>query len=237
VDPCLFCWRRGGRLADAEADLADNPEGRAAALEAHWAQVWQIQAIDAARLAAGRVPLADYLASRYVRLGAEARWLRARARDGAGRGPVPGKRVARTWSEFFPADELSPPAVDVEALARGKPEALRTDPRDLERERRAVAREEYRDRWAEFVAGRGMLDLLLDTSRRWLDAELAVLENPAERAAAWERYWTRSQSTELINEARFVAGRVPIADMMQTRYVRLDAEIGWAEARAAQEKK
>lgn len=85
--------------------------------------------------------------------------------------------------------------------------------------------------------GRGIQDVLLDTSRRRLDAELAVLDNPAERAAPWERYWTRSQSTELINEARFQAGRVPIADMMQSRYVRLDAEIGWADARAAQEEK
>src|SRR5262249_8535108 len=163
----------GGRLADAEADLADNPEGRAAALEAHWAQAWQIEGIGAARLAAGRVPLADYLESRYVRLGAEVRWLRARA--GAGREPVPGSRVVQPWSELLPADESGLLAADAGAFARAKREALQTDPRDLDRERRAVAREEYRDRWAEFVAGRGTLDVLLGASRRWLDADLAVL--------------------------------------------------------------
>jgi hypothetical protein len=227
----------GGRLADAEADLADNPEGRAAALETHWAQAWQIEVIDTARLAAGRVPLADYLESRYVRLGAEARWLRARARAGARREPVPGKRVGRPWGELVPVDEFSPPVADVGAFARAKREALQTDPRDLDGERRAVAREEYRDRWAEFMAGRGTLDLLLDASRRWLDAELAVLAKPAERAAAWERYWARSQSIERINEGRYQAGRLSVADRMQSCYVRLDAEIGWAEARAAQEKK
>src|SRR5262249_54999326 len=161
-----------------------------------------------------------YLESRYARLGAEVRWLRARA--GAGREPVPRRRVVRPWSELLPDDEFGLLVADAGAFARAKREALPTDPRGLERARRAVAREEYRDSWAEFVAGRGILNVLLDASRRWLDAELAVLENPAERAAAWERYWTRSQSIELINEARYQAGRLPIADRMQSRYVRLD---------------
>lgn len=220
-------------LADAEAAVADRPEDWVAAFEAGWARTWLIDQIGESRFAAGRVSVADHLAARGARLAAQARWLRARGRAGEVRERNPGGR------EILQADELGVAGLDTRAFTRAKREALRTDPRDLERERRTVAREEFRAQNAEFLAGRGTLDLLLAASRHWLDADLAMLDRPAERAAAHERYWTRIRLIEEVTDARFEAGRVAVADWAETRGVRLEAEIRWAEARerAAQEKK
>jgi hypothetical protein len=227
LDSCLDSEERL-----AEAARAGRPEDGAAAFETSWARAWETERIEEARFHAGRVPLADYLEARQSRLGAEVRWLRSGPWPGAGRERALGRGL-------FPEDELGPTRSDVAAFSRAKREALQAAPRQLERERRAVLREAYGERWKEFVSGRGTLYLLLAASRQWLEAELAVLDRPAEQAAACERHWTRSKRAEMVNDARFQSGRVPIADLMETRYARLDAEIRWAEARerAAREKK
>jgi hypothetical protein len=127
----------------------------------------------------------------------------------------------------------------VRDLAEAKRVALQADPHDLERERRVVVRQVYLARWEEVLASRGDWDLLLEASRQRLDAELAVVATPAERAAACERYWTLSKVIEMSNEEGFQDGRVSVVDLLATRYTRLHAEIRWVEVRerAVREKK
>jgi hypothetical protein len=215
------------RLAEAEAAVSDDPADRVAVLESCWAQAWEIEQIDEARHAAARIPVADYLDSRYARLDAEARWLQARraagakARAAGGRSDVPR----------LPEDDDRKAGPGLRDFARARHAAEQADPRDLARQMLAVAREAYRSRWHEFLAGRDSLDAVAAEARRVLDAELAVGEKPADRAAAWERYWTWAKVVETVNEARYQAGRVPVRDLMEARTLRLDAEVHWAEAR------
>jgi hypothetical protein len=208
-----------------EADLAvdPNPPERAAALESSWAQAWEIEKINEARYDAGRVPVADLLATRYVRLDAEVRWLQAR--------PPGGKTVAGPF-RLVPEDDLGDALPRPRDFAEAKRAAERADVRDLLREKRSAARQAFRCRWEEFAAGRGTLDLVEEQARRVLDAELALDDRPAARAAAWQRYWAWTWLVETVDEARFEAGRVPVRDLMASRYLRLDAAIHWAEARA-----
>jgi hypothetical protein len=225
------------RLLEAKLALRDKPEDQLTAYESKWALAKQLEVVNDARFAASRVPHADYLRTKYDRLDAELRWGEARARLGqSGRSEL-GARAPWLWiylpEQGSDADDSSG---GLRQLARVKREALRADPRELARERLAAARGAYRERWEEFLAGRGTLDILLDESQRVLTSELAMGAKPAERAAAWERQWTRLRRIEAINEERFKAGRVAVADMMESRCLRLDAEIHWAEARAVQQK-
>jgi hypothetical protein len=223
------------RFLEAELAVRDKTEDQLTAYETYWAQTEHLDLMNVARFAAARIPPADYLEGKYARLDAEVRWAEARARLGKSARSELGVRVP--WMLAY----LPPEAFDTDQhlreLARAKREALRADPRDLARERLAAARGAYQPRWEEFLAGRGTLDILLRDSERWLASELALSPNPSQRAAAWERQWTRLRLVEAINEGRYQKGRLPIADRMKSRCLRLDAEIHWAETRAAQEKK
>jgi hypothetical protein len=225
------------RLLEAELAVHDKPEDQLSAYEAYWACTKDAELINDGRFAADRCPLADYLWTKYNRLDAELRWAEARARVGkpVRSGPAVG---VPCWPSYLHEERLDADvSPDLRQIARAKWDALRADPQDLARQRLAAARGAFWQRWEEFLAGRGTLYILFDESRRWLDSELAVATKPAERAAAWERQWTRLWPIEHVNEARFAAGRVPIADMMKSRCLRLDAEIHWAEARAALDRK
>jgi hypothetical protein len=50
--------------------------------------------------------------------------------------------------------------------------------------------------------------------------------------AAWDAHRQRMQDLYDMNMARFEAGRIPIQDLAQSDYYRLDAEIGLERAKA-----
>jgi hypothetical protein len=68
------------RMLQAELDLANTPTAVAAAYDRHWATMKEIEDINKARYDAGRIPVQDYLESKYYRLDAEFHLLEAQAK-------------------------------------------------------------------------------------------------------------------------------------------------------------
>jgi hypothetical protein len=219
-----------GRLLDAERALATTPAERAAADERHWKWALRAEQVNAARYAAGRIPPGDYALSRYVRLGAEIEWIRARRGLDAGRHPGV-RRGVRTGNVGPVLGDENPHAERL--LARAEFEALRADPRDLARQQLQAVEEGYREFFAEFLAGRGALDSVLQWSERLADTAAALADGPAERAAAYRRHWAQTWEMERVNAARFAAARLSEMDYLHSRSVRIGAEIRWLRARTA----
>ena len=96
-----------------------------------------------------------------------------------------------------------------------------------------AAKRELDARWKEFCAGRGTLDILVGASRRLLEAERDLSSKKDDQVAAWDTHRQRMQDLCDINLARFEAGQIPIQDLAQADYYRLDAEIGLERAKAA----
>jgi hypothetical protein len=89
--------------------------------------------------------------------------------------------------------------------------------------------------WArnqEFLVGRGTLDILVGASRRLLVAEQELGLNRADQIAALEKHFTLMKEVQEINEERFRDGRIPIQDVKEAEYYRLDAEIQLERAKA-----
>jgi hypothetical protein len=224
------------RVLEAELAVREKPYEQLTAYEACWARTKQLDLVNEGVLASGRGAVSDYLELKYARLDVEIRWAEARARLGKSARWEAGIRASRL-PVVFPQEDADADESPERRMARAKWEALRADAHDLARERLAAARGAYRERWQEFLAARGTQDILFNDSERWLTSELALYTAPAERAAAWERQWTRLRLVEAIDEGRVNAGRLTIDDWMKSRCLRLDAEIHWAEARAALDRK
>lgn len=127
--------------------------------------------------------------------------------------------------------------LDAQFIAKAKFEAYRSDPRQLQKAKVNTARFALESRYKEFAAGRGTLDFLIRIALLLLESELAVCDNETDRIVALERHWTMMHQIEIINQARFEAGRIPVQDFAETKYFRLEAEIWLHQARAKQEKK
>jgi outer membrane protein TolC len=95
----------------------------------------------------------------------------------------------------------------------------------LLKDRESAAQTEFRAQNEQFIAGRGTLDILLATSGRLLRAELELATTRQKRVAAREAEVERIGKILEINTARYNAGRASIADLAQTRYFHLDAQI------------
>src|SRR5207237_10486747 len=119
-----------------------------------------------------------------------------------------------------------------QALARFKHALRQSDPRQLARAKLDVARAEAEPRFQEFLAGRGTLDILLGAAQRWLDSELALCERDADRVAALARHWQLVWTIETVNRARYEAVRIPLQDLAQTQYARLEAELNLVQTAA-----
>jgi RNA polymerase sigma factor (sigma-70 family) len=87
-------------------------------------------------------------------------------------------------------------------------------------------------RYQEFVAGRGTLDILLRYSEKRLEAELEQTDKKEEQLAALKKHLELMQEIEKINQARFDAGRVSIADLAASQLARIEAELRLARAKA-----
>jgi outer membrane protein TolC len=121
------------------------------------------------------------------------------------------------------------------ALAPEKPQtAAKAEDRlpSLLKERVEVAKQWVADRTAEYEAGRGTLFILLDTSRQLLQAELEASDKKADQLAALDAYLKRAKHLEELNKQRYDEGRLSRADMSQSTYYRLEAEILLERAKA-----
>jgi hypothetical protein len=98
----------------------------------------------------------------------------------------------------------------------------------LLKERYDVARTEMDMRRKEFYAGRGTLDITLGASLRLLEAERELDARRDNQATALENHWKRMRQVEEVNKERFQAGRIPIQDLSESTFYRLQAEI-WLE--------
>jgi outer membrane protein TolC len=65
-----------------------------------------------------------------------------------------------------------------------------------------------------------------------LEAERALSDERAEQVKAIESHWKRLREIEKVNEERFDAGRIPIQDVLESRFYRLQAEIRLERARS-----
>jgi len=129
----------------------------------------------------------------------------------------------------------APPQVDLldaKRLAKATYEAERARPRDLAIERVQAAHEAWSSCWQERPVLTETLDTPCDPGRHLRDAEAAVAETPGERAAAFERQWTRDQLREMIVTAKYQAARVGRLDLRTARAARLESEIAWSASHA-----
>jgi hypothetical protein len=119
--------------------------------------------------------------------------------------------------------------VDARELAQAR--ASLGDIKDLARAKVRDIHFVGESRFKEFFAGRGTLDFLIASHYRALESDLAVAATGAERVAACERLWEVAHAIEQVNQARYVAGRIPIQDNMQSVMFCRDAEVRLARVR------
>jgi len=214
------------RLRAQEA-LAKEPPERFSALIAHWNIENWAAAISDAKYLFGQTSSGEYQANRCLRLESEV-WLnQARSRL---KRPIGQEEVSLVEISADP----EPWGADFKHLAKNLSATLSADPEQLARDKLAAAREAYRQFAGDLAAGKSDLDTVCKWSRRLLEAELAVDDRPANQTAALARYWRRAFAIEDHLRGQYEAGRLSVSDYATIRYVRLDAEIRWAEARARQ---
>jgi RNA polymerase sigma factor (sigma-70 family) len=149
-----------------------------------------------------------------------------------GKAPLLGREVEAEPPLDPPAGDEDAPKLPLMDAAKVKEllDAARVSDklRALLKEQQAAALDEVRARWEEFIAGRGTLDILFGASQRLLEAERALSDKKADQVPALEAHWRRMKMLEEVNQARFDAGRVPIGDLSQSKFYRIQAEI-WLE--------
>jgi hypothetical protein len=80
--------------------------------------------------------------------------------------------------------------------------------------------------------GTRTVESLFAGQQRLLEAELALPTDPAEQAAAHERWWARARIADQEAELRWQAAKASSADRAEARYLRLEAELALATAGA-----
>jgi hypothetical protein len=77
-----------------------------------------------------------------------------------------------------------------------------------------------------------LVGVFLETSADRLEAELAFSTRQEDRIRAHEQHWRNRLLAERVIETRFIARLESDPQLMQVRHARLDAQIGWEEAKA-----
>src|SRR5262249_2269685 len=95
-----------------------------------------------------------------------------------------------------------------------------------------MAETEFANRNQEFLAGRGTLDILFGAGKRLLQAQQELSNKKEDQISALEAYLKLTKDIEEVNQARFDAGRITIADLAESKYYRLEAEIWLERAKA-----
>jgi hypothetical protein len=102
----------------------------------------------------------------------------------------------------------------------------------LLKERVQAAKDELDAGNKQLEEGRGIFDLVLIPSRRQAIAQFDKMETKAQRVKGLQVHFDNMKKKEEIDQMRFDAGRIPINDLLFTRYYRLEAEI-WLESAKA----
>jgi hypothetical protein len=219
------------RLVTVQAAAMAEPADQVVLLKEEWLLRRQAEYLNQARYDAGRIPIQDVAEARQARAATELRLLDAWAKAAKTNSRPSGATIG------VPPDALQEiknwlVGTETKTIPRMKREPFLADPRHLARDRLEGAHDQAEARLKEFLAGRGTLDFLLQAARSWLDAARGATDNPAQQQAALEQYWAVLWRIDHINQARYVAGRIPIQDLLQSRYHRLEAELWLAQARA-----
>ncbi len=140
-------------------------------------------------------------------------------------GEPAGEIAKQKQEEGQPVEVLAD--VDVEKLKKTLDDTtnLSEKLKTLLKDRLEAIRTATQARWQDFLAGRGMLELLFRASAQLRDAELEMSPKRADQIAALEAHWKRMKKSEEINKNRFDSGRIPVQEYEHSRYHRLDAEI------------
>jgi outer membrane protein TolC len=213
-------------VLDAELELAAGPREREMVLATKCVWAREFERLTANQLEAGQVRPDNVDQARCQRLAAQYELGLARA---ARRNAPPALPALSIPDEFIQA-----PADIEEILLGAVIEAQQTDVRKIAEQRLEAARACFDYRRKQFQAGRGTMDLLLETARLVLDAELALAEAPRERVAARARYWLHVREAELQVTRWLEAIRTTPAYLLQARATRLEAQYELIRARAAQ---
>jgi hypothetical protein len=217
-------------LAEAELAALENPtpEERLAPLAAYWLYALTAEEQVEGKYRNGRVSLADFMKTRHDLLHAEIKLRQA------------GQKSSEPFLiASLPFDgENALVDFDVKAAAKRAFETGQADLRDLARRRREAARIQFQVRYGKYRAGAqdATLDLLLQSAAFLVKAELSALEKPTpdDRLASRAADWRFAQEADNIVEAKYKVGRVSLADFMQARHARLDAEIQLRRANGGQ---
>jgi hypothetical protein len=107
--------------------------------------------------------------------------------------------------------------------------------RALLRQRLNVAMKYAQARLNLLKAGsaRGTVDDLVDSVERLAEAQLALLDKPAERVAALERVALIASVIEDVNELRFNEGQIPIQDLLLSRAFHATCRLAVLDAKQA----
>jgi outer membrane protein TolC len=136
-----------------------------------------------------------------------------------------------TGGRLAAQDEKGIPRIDPVKIDQADDELTK-----LRKERFNAATAVLDFRGREFTAGRGTLDILLEAMDMVAQAQAALSNDPKQHLATLEKVLEVAREVDKINEARFNAGRISVADQQQSRYKRLDYEIRVAELKARMKK-
>jgi hypothetical protein len=231
-----FLFAASLALLDSERVAADNAIDQQAALERYCARANLFYDVNRERFEVGRLSIRDVADARYKHLESQIWLAEGSAKSGkvAVGGVLCAPQVHRRPTEppEF-ADWTHPMADPLESreFARAKFEAMSTDARTLAQEKFYAANASLGYRFMEFLAGRGTLDFLVDTSRRLMESELALRDDKASHVAAIERHWLQCKLAEDINWERYVARRILIQDCAGSLHDRLKVELRLIEAK------
>ncbi len=121
--------------------------------------------------------------------------------------------------------------LSAEPARNAAPKAAPKVPRELLEQRREAARKVFEENLIRLRAAELAMDeRLMWWSERWLNAELALSEKPADRTAAHEAHVKRLKELEKIFVVYAKTGQVRESDAQAATYYRADAEIRLLEA-------
>jgi RNA polymerase sigma factor (sigma-70 family) len=165
----------------------------------------------------------------------------ATTQESAPQATTPPKDVAQArvnedaaWQDAMEKLRLAIPPVPgiSEEKAKSLLENSRTDDKmkALLRAQFQAADAEARALWHEFQAGKGALDRLIRSFEHLSEAERALSDKKENHVLALQHQLKRLRAVEMINQERFDAGRIPVQELAEPRFYRLQAEIRLARA-------
>jgi RNA polymerase sigma factor (sigma-70 family) len=128
-----------------------------------------------------------------------------------------GGAVAYQLTAAPPSEKKEAPP----AAARGHDQAVAK----LVKKKFELASEGLKAARQEHLAGRTIGEVLYDWSKRCLDAERELNNTPAGQKAALKAHLERMKEYEMINQARYQAGRIPVREALHAKFARVEAEL------------